>query len=89
MRNPTVIPNNKNVPVSVQKALVDLIFDYSERYSDFDQKMIQSDVADYRKILALLKKGKRLEAARMASSLDTEVRDEIPDVAWKFLFPNG
>lgn len=53
-----------------------------------DSSMIncaKNDAADLKTVAALLGKGERQKARAKAQSLDTAVRDCIPDAAWDYL----
>jgi len=65
------------------KAMGDLIARYKKLVADERdtgmKKMYAGDLKDYEKLLRLLKVGKIKEARKLASSMDTAARDEIPD----------
>jgi hypothetical protein len=62
---------------------------YARTYADDKdaefQAAIDRDVADLRRVAAVIEKGDLKRAFRLASRLDTVVRDAINDLTWKVL----
>ena len=52
-------------------------------------KLFLSDAAELRKVARLVSASKFQEAREVATKLDPEAREEISDVAWNLLFPQG
>lgn len=62
------------------------IQNYESSFADSDHdKLVKQDVRDLRKVLSLMKESKFDEAWKTASSLDTAVREAIPDKIYYFL----
>jgi hypothetical protein len=60
---------------------------YAREYGDRDDKEFQAlmdrDVADLRRVAAVIEKGDLKRAYRIAERLDTNVRDSISNSVWK------
>lgn len=62
---------------------------YAREYGDREDKEFQAlmdrDVADLRRVAAVIEKGDLKRAYQIAAKLDTAVRDEISRVVWQAL----
>jgi hypothetical protein len=79
---------DKEVLKDVLKSFSDQIRRWENRANGCERYLAlvyKEDAMDLWKVHALMKSGEYRKAKRVASSLDTIVREQIPDEAWDFL----